>query len=411
MSTTARYAAWLAGVLVATSTLVAVPAQATVGDPANDGETPFVARIEIGQSNRVCSGALIEQQWVVTAASCFADGSTQPPFVAAGAPSLPTKATIGRTNLSTTAGQVRDIVELVPRTDRDLVLAKLSSPVYGITPVALSPKAPVNGEELTVAGYGRTKDAWIPNQLHSGNFTVTGTSGAELNIDGQADAAVCMGDAGGPALRAGTNGDELVAISSRSWQGGCLGSEETRQDATETRLDDITDWIGTQVARWSLMAQANSKYVTAELNATGTHEGKLRARSDTVGGWQQFTLHTPDNGTKVALRSAANNLFVTTEVNQTGDYEGMLRARTEDPHGWELYTFTLVSEENQKYSLKSAANNKYVVTEANYTGEDAGLLRARSDTAAGWEYFTLHHADNFSIAGVVPAGPTPLPLN
>ncbi|MDT0610315.1 trypsin-like serine protease [Streptomyces lancefieldiae] len=409
MRRTTRHGAWCVGVLVAAGTLVAGPAEAIVGDPVGDGGKPYAARIVIGDTERACSGALVEARWIVTAASCFADDPSRHASVPAGPPTRPARVTVGRTDPGTTPGQVRDIVELVPRADRDLVLARLSSPVWGITPVTLGTEAPVVGEELSVVGYGRTADEWVPERPHAGTFAVTGTRGAELDVEGQDGAAVCEGDAGGPTVRPGAVGDELVAVSSRSWRGGCFGSEETRRGAVQTRLDDITGWVGAQVARWSLKAQANDKYVSAELNQTGAQEGRLRARADEVGGWEQFTLHTRDGGTTVALRSAANNSFVTTELNQTGAHEGMLRARSETVNGWESYT--LVPQGDRKYALRSTANGKYVVTEATYTGDDAGLLRARSDSVAGWERFTLEHADNFRVTDVAPADPAPLPLS
>ncbi|WP_267244156.1 trypsin-like serine protease [Streptomyces sp. PR69] len=405
MSRTTRYGAWVAGVVVAAGALVASPAQAVVGEPAPDGEKSFVAKIDAGKGDASCSGALIEAQWVATAASCFA---ADPAQVTAGAPDRPAKVTVGGTELGSASGQVRDIVELVPRSDRDLVLARLSSPVTGIEPVALSAKAPVDGEKLAVAGYGRTKDEWVPGRMHVGTFAVTGTRGAQLDVEGQDGAAICKGDAGGPAVRAGAGGDELVAVSSRSWQGGCLGSEETRRGAVETRVDDIADWIGAHVARWSLKAHANDKYVAAELSAAGADEGRLRARSDKAQGWEQFTLHTSDGGKTVSLRSVSNRLFVSVEINRTGKYEGMLRARTERPDAWER--LTLVPQGGQSYALKSVRNGKFVSTELKYTGSDAGLLRARSDKASTWERFTLEHADNFRVAGAAPAGPSPLPL-
>ncbi|GAA2284869.1 hypothetical protein GCM10010415_63520 [Streptomyces atrovirens] len=412
MSKAKRYGACFAGALMMAGTLVAGPAQATVGGSAGDGEKPYVARIEIGDTDRACSGVLVEERWIATAASCFAEDPAQYASVAAGAPPVPAEAIIGRTDLTAAGGEVRDIVELVPRVDRDLVLARLSSPVRTVAPVPLGTVAPAGGESLAVAGYGRTQDEWAPTRLHVGAFSATGTRAAELDIEGKDGAAVCAGDAGGPVLRETGQGVELVAVSSRSSQGGCFGVDEsvTGTDAVSTRLDDITDWIGARVARWSLKAQANDKYVSAAVTTTGENQGRLRARSDTVAGWEQFTFHTRDNGTTVALRSEASRLFVATELNRTGDHEGMLRARSESvTGGWELYT--LVPQGDQKYALQSRANGKYVVTEANYTGEDAGQLRARSDSVAGgWERFTLAHADNFRVVGAAPAAPSPLPM-
>lgn len=58
------------------------------------------------------------------------------------------------------------------------MLAKLASPVTGIAPAALSASAPAAGEELRVAGYGRTKDEWAPLKLHTGTFAVDTVSAA-----------------------------------------------------------------------------------------------------------------------------------------------------------------------------------------------------------------------------------------
>ncbi|MEU1425360.1 trypsin-like serine protease, partial [Kitasatospora sp. NPDC005751] len=126
-----------AGVLAAALTVVTlstlVPAGAVVGDAAADNSYAFTARLVIGEGERACTGALVDPHWIVTAASCFADNPAQP-NVPAGPPARKATATVGRTDLTTTTGQVRDIVELVPRTDRDLVLARLATPVTDITP-------------------------------------------------------------------------------------------------------------------------------------------------------------------------------------------------------------------------------------------------------------------------------------
>ncbi|MFI2430517.1 RICIN domain-containing protein [Streptomyces sp. NPDC018693] len=307
MNRAARYTAWTAGVLVGAGTLVAGPAQAVVGDAAGGGQRAYTAKIEVGDTERACSGALVEARWVVTAASCFAEDPTQP--VPAGPPSRPTRVTVGRTDLTTTSGQVRTVVELVPRTDRDLVLARLSAPVTGITPVALGTGAPVAGEQLTAAGYGRTGDQWVPDRLHTGAFTVTGVRALELDIDGQDGAAVCQGDAGGPVVRAGAGGDQLVAVNSRSWQGGCLGTEETRTGAIASRADDLAAWVDAAVAAPHPLKNQSTARCLAVPQASTDNGTKLIQWTCTGNSEQQWRLDkvAGGNGDRYLVRNLNSN--------------------------------------------------------------------------------------------------------
>ncbi|MFF4225410.1 FG-GAP-like repeat-containing protein [Streptomyces abikoensis] len=248
-------AAWTARILAtgiaASAVAAAVPAHAIVGEQAQPGSYAFTARLTIGDSERGCTGALVEQQWVLTAASCFADNPGQGFNVAAGAPKLKTTATI--------AGTVTDVVQLVPREDRDLVLAKLAKPVTGIVPVSIAASAPAQGEELRVTGYGRTKDEWVPGTLHQASFTVGSVKDTSIGLAGKsADAVICQGDTGGPAFRDVNGRQELVAVNSRSWQGGCLGTDpaETRKGALDTRVDDLSGWIASRLLPGQTMASA-----------------------------------------------------------------------------------------------------------------------------------------------------------
>ncbi|OKH98852.1 hypothetical protein A6A06_24840 [Streptomyces sp. CB02923] len=238
-------AGWLAGILtttVAAGALTTATAHAVAGTPVASGGYAFTAKLDIGAGKRSCSGALVDKQWVLTAASCFADDPAQGAQPAEGKPKWPTTATIGRTDLSGTGGSVVEIAELVPYQGRDVVMAKLAKPVTGVTPVAIGTTAPVAGEPLQVTGFGRTKTEWVPGKLHAGAFTVGTVQDGKLGITGK-DAAVCKGDTGGPALRETGGRPELVAVNSTSWQGGCLGVDETRTDAVDARVDDLGDWV------------------------------------------------------------------------------------------------------------------------------------------------------------------------
>ncbi|MFJ8980024.1 trypsin-like serine protease [Streptomyces sp. NPDC102282] len=255
------------------------PAQALIGDTVAANTYTFTAKIQIGDGDtaRACTGTLVNNQWLLTAASCFADDPAQSETVTAGPPKLKSVATIGRTDLTTTAGQVRDITQLVPREDRDLVLAKLATPVSGPSFLHPAATAPAAGEALKGTGYGRTGDTWVPDSLHAGDFTVGAVDTTNVSIDG---APVCKGDTGAPVFREKNGRPELVAIASRSWQGGCLGSEETRTGAVASRVDDIRAWITESTAStlnvWNLQM------------LTKTSTGLYHAMRNSNGDWTSF---------------------------------------------------------------------------------------------------------------------------
>jgi hypothetical protein len=242
-----RLAALAAALVAAPLALSSAPATALTGADA-PAQLNYVAKINIGEQS-ACTGTLIDPQWVLTAATCFAaDG--KPP---AGKPAVTTTVTVGRTDLTQDSGSVLSAVRLVPHADRDLVLVKLAARITdpSITPVRLATTPATAGEALVKAGFGRTKTEWVPDKLHTGTFTVASATDTTVDLNGSDTATVCKGDAGGPALRTVNGATELVAVNSRSWQGGCLGIDpaETRTGAVDTRVDDISAWVEYALSR------------------------------------------------------------------------------------------------------------------------------------------------------------------
>ncbi|MFG1682743.1 S1 family peptidase [Nonomuraea sp. NPDC049269] len=221
----------------------ATPAQAVKsGSPVADGTWGFVAKVNVGETHG-CTGALVSPQWVLTAASCFA---SQGQSLTSGAPKIATTVTVGRTDLSGSGGRVLPVEWIHPHRDRDVVLVKLSLRAVGITPVAVGSAVPATGDALQVAGYGRTADQWAPNRLHAAPVVAGAVAAGSFNWTGAngSDVSACQGDAGAPVLRTSGSRPELVGLSSRAGQGGCLGAaDDGARGGDAVRVDDLASWL------------------------------------------------------------------------------------------------------------------------------------------------------------------------
>ncbi|MFK4148379.1 S1 family peptidase [Streptomyces sp. NPDC004065] len=292
--------AWTGGLIAASSlavSLAVTPATAVSGPQAPDTVSAATARLDIG-GQRGCSATLVAPQWLLTAASCFTDapGGT----LTAGAPKLKTTATVG--------GSAQQVVNLVPRSDRDVVLAQLTKPVNGVTPLPVTGSAPAAGEEVQAAGFGRTRTEWVPGEVHAAAFTVQNTATTSLDIAGKSDgAAVCKGDTGGPVLN---TAGAVVGVSSLSWQGGCLGTDasETRTGAVAARVDDLAAWIG-QVVYAPVFAAAPWKHAVQLTAGHYTGPAGGSRRMDVIVVWDdgEVTLYQGGDGADPACPFSAEH--------------------------------------------------------------------------------------------------------
>lgn len=275
--------AWIPGLLavaVAAGLTAAAPVQAAVGEPVADGAHNYTVKLHIGDGLRTCSGTLVDTTWVLTAASCFAADPSKDFTIPAGPPALKTVVT---TTAHRPVGLPASVVELVPHPDRDLVMAHLGWNLYGpgTLPRLTSPfpdaaqagvaaTAPAPGDQLRFVGFGRTKTEWVPGKAHTGVFGVDTAEGATIGVSGSspADASICKGDTGGPLLREKDGRTELVAVVTRSWQGGCFGEDETRTGALATRADDAFDWVQ-QTRMKNVTPHVTDQMTTADFNGDG----------------------------------------------------------------------------------------------------------------------------------------------
>ncbi|MGY1498826.1 FG-GAP-like repeat-containing protein [Streptomyces sp. QTS52] len=273
---------WTTGFLAAgltTGLLVAPSAQSVTGAQVGDAEDQFAVKLHIGTGTdveRSCSGTLVDQQWVLTAASCFAADPQQGFKITRGAPTDTTVVTLGGDR--PTAAQIakQKVLELVPHPDRDLVMARISDatttqdpldgPFPDVTPADVGNVQSAQGDQLRAVGFGRTKDEWIPGRVHTGAFAVDTVNPSTLAIApaGTGGAALCKGDAGAPVLR----DDKVVGVVTAAWDGGCFNSDETRNGALATRVDDVAGWVQ-QVRLTSRKAYVTDVMTAADFNGDG----------------------------------------------------------------------------------------------------------------------------------------------
>lgn len=219
------------------------------GQPAPDGAYPYAAKLTLNgipkpdgtKYNSACSGALIRQQWVLTAGHCFHDANkvriSGPPIY-----DLST-ATVGRTELTQTRGHVVDIIDVRQSPSNDIALAKLATPVTDITPIGLRTSAPQVGAVLRIAGWGATSATGQPvNHLQTGQFKISSVTATTVLVKGylpNANTSACAYDSGAPYFYEGVV-PTIVGVESTG--PNCPHN----QAETTARVDTVVSWINQQ---------------------------------------------------------------------------------------------------------------------------------------------------------------------
>ena len=227
------------------------------GTAVPNGKYPFVAYVELYKGKRVfaCTGSLIDQDSVLTAAHCLINTT--------GA-----KVIVGRTDLRNKnrgqeIGASRPFIH--PRylgNGYDAGVLKLKRTVKGIKPIKLAPAKQNNlekpGHILTAAGWGavRQRPNIYPNRMHEVSVPVVSDSRAKrayqqsqaptylpslMVAAGKKGKGPCFGDSGGPLFDFGSR--TQVGIDSRYAVQKCAAQARYPEVFTEVNNPEIRNFI------------------------------------------------------------------------------------------------------------------------------------------------------------------------
>lgn len=222
------------------------------GTPAAAGQYPFAVKLTMTNIPRTdgttyasaCSASLISPTWIVTAGHCFHDVYRNR---VSGPTPYPTTATLNTADLATAPGETRSVVEVQQSSANDIALARLAAPVTDVRPLGLNTVRPLNGQLLTLAGWGATSSVnpTPSNQLITGVVKIWSVQSSTVLVRGYspaADTSACLYDSGAPYFTT-PSGAAPRLVSVESTGPNCPHS----LSETTARVDVVVPWIRTVV--------------------------------------------------------------------------------------------------------------------------------------------------------------------
>jgi secreted trypsin-like serine protease len=243
-------------VLIIAFALTAVPAAAIVGGGGAAAENVARAVVTIiGSRGSFCTGSLIAQDLVLTAAHCLLPGADYKVIIPS---ENPPRLLDVRRVASHPQFNVQAI--LAHRASADVALLQLTSPLPAAkAPAPLgAPAIPITvGARLTIAGVGVTRrgDGKSGGTIRAADLAVTGKPGTlqirladPLANNVREGLGACTGDSGAPAFE--MQGGRAVIVGVVSWSTGANNTDGCGGLSGVTPLNLYREWIVRTARGW-----------------------------------------------------------------------------------------------------------------------------------------------------------------
>ena len=211
------------GTAMETEELAETSSKIIKGTDSNRESVVLLRYFDGAKAGASCTGTMIAKNLVLTARHCVSrtvgtrvvserDVTEMFVFTGIAAPAASaTKAGADARGLQSVIYAGEDVI------GQDVALVVLDQDV-NVPLASVAEEPPTEGEKLVAVGYGRNEDNLVPaKRQERTNRTVIASDGPTFELDESA----CLGDSGGPAMRAG---NVIVGVDSRISGGDGVGS-------------------------------------------------------------------------------------------------------------------------------------------------------------------------------------------